>query len=261
MTPAGSAPTERSPARAALFLPHPCPCGAAQEPVCASCRAALAPPAGAVLASPSPRPAGLPFTAAAAVYAGPVRRLIVAYKERRRRDLTPILAGALARAVLAVLGLRAGPRAAGAVLLVPVPASRAALHQRGIDHMADLARQCTRQLSAGRGVPGLVFSWVPMLRVARRVADQAGLAAAQRGANVAGSMRVRGRRGRYGAVLPRAPSVVLLDDVMTTGATLAEAARALAAAGVPTSGAAVIATAVRRERTGPPPLSRRAFRG
>jgi predicted amidophosphoribosyltransferase len=75
---------------------------------------------------------------------------------------------------------------------------------------------------------------------ARRVADQAGLGAPDRMANLAGALRV----GRPAGVAGR--RVVLVDDVVTTGVTLAEAARALRAAGAEVPAAAVIAATARR---------------
>jgi predicted amidophosphoribosyltransferase len=76
----------------------------------------------------------------------------------------------------------------------------------------------------------------------RRVADQAGLTAADRATNLSGALRVRQDL--------RGLRVVVVDDVITTGATLAEAARALRAAGAEVPAAAVIA-ATERHAGGP----------
>jgi len=73
----------------------------------------------------------------------------------------------------------------------------------------------------------------------RGVQDQAGLGAAARSANLDGALRVR-RRHR---ALPAGAVAVLVDDVVTTGSTLTEAARALEAAGVVLLGAATVAAA------------------
>ncbi|WP_165495110.1 ComF family protein [Actinomadura roseirufa] len=89
---------------------------------------------------------------------------------------------------------------------------------------------------------GIDVSAVTGLRQRRRVADQAALTMAQRAANLAGALeavpeRVRDRR------------VVLADDVITTGASLAEAARALRSAGAEVVAAATVAaTPLRRSR-------------
>ena len=76
-----------------------------------------------------------------------------------------------------------------------------------------------------------------LLVPARAVADQAGLSTRDRAANLAGALRATGVPGR---------PVIVVDDVMTTGATLVEAARALAAHGHPVAGAAVVAATRRR---------------
>ncbi|HET8970833.1 MAG TPA: phosphoribosyltransferase family protein, partial [Candidatus Nanopelagicales bacterium] len=76
------------------------------------------------------------------------------------------------------------------------------------------------------------------LRSAGRRADQTGLDAAGRAANLRAAMRWSGR-------VPAGP-VVLVDDIVTTGATLAEAARAVRVAGGTVLGAAVVAATARR---------------
>jgi predicted amidophosphoribosyltransferase len=75
-----------------------------------------------------------------------------------------------------------------------------------------------------------------LLRAVRRVEDQAGLGAAARQVNLRDTMRAR----------PHPGPVVLVDDVVTTGATTREAQRALEASGVEVVGIAVIAATQRR---------------
>ena len=75
---------------------------------------------------------------------------------------------------------------------------------------------------------------------ARRVADQSGLDAAGRSANLAGALRAS-------SDLSGVP-VVVVDDVVTTGATLVEAARALRDAGALVRGAAVVAATQRNQK-------------
>jgi len=169
--------------------------------------------------------------AAAAVYEGSVRRVLVTYKERGVLRLAGPLGAAVARSVRALQLAEAGETR---TVLVPVPSSRTAVRARGHDPTARLAAAAARQLGPGA-------SWGRALRQVRRVRDQAGLGAAARAANLAGALVADGRR------LPAAGRrVVLVDDVLTTGATLAEAARALRTAGFDVLGAAVVAATTRR---------------
>jgi predicted amidophosphoribosyltransferase len=237
-----------------LVLPRPCPCGARSSgPVCSPCGRLLSDGAQARVVSPYPTPPGLPKCATALAYSGNVRRLLIAYKERGRRDLAPFLASAVWQALLALPDLRAGVGWQGRrLLLIPVPASRAALRARGVDHVAVLLRALLRQLppQSRRHV-----SWGQLLEPTRRVADQAGLNAADRRVNLAGSLRIRsggGYRATRGS-----PLVVIIDDVLTTGATIAEAARALRAGGVRPNGAAVIASVITHSPLPRLPLSTR----
>lgn len=206
--------------------------------------------------------AGVPRTFAVAHYEDPVRTMLIAYKERGRSDLRPVLGRALACALAEVLAGVPAPAsgrapAGGPALLVPVPSTRSSVRRRGADTTADLARAAARVL---REEAGLDVRAVPALRHVRRVADQAGLVYAERAANLAGALAVR-RRGsrrlapaasppdaasepaarsgpRYGG-----PPVLLVDDIATSGASLAEAARALRSQGVTVAGAGVVAAA------------------
>lgn len=222
-----------------LVLPQPCAgCGSASGLLCPACEPRLAAPAR--LSLPSPTPAGLPPTWSVAPYAGPVRQLVVAHKERGLSALTRPLGAALARAVsAAATSAGAGPP----VVLVPVPSSRAAIRRRGRDPTLDLTQAATgtpprRRRDIGRRLRGTRYaSCLQALEHTRRVADQAGLTAADRTANLTGALRAR--------LDLQGVQVIVVDDVITTGATLAEAARALRAAGAEVPAAAVIAATQR----------------
>ncbi|MGL4743631.1 MAG: ComF family protein [Dermatophilaceae bacterium] len=160
------------------------------------------------------------------------------HKDGGRRDLRPVLAAPLAAAV--VLALTRDPMLRHAragnepVWVVPVPASARARYRRGDDPVLDLVRAAVRVAGCQPGV-----DTAAVLHHLRRVADQAGLGRTARAANLAGALAVRPRARRLvaGAVC------LVADDVVTTGATLAEATRALRAAGARhVVGAAAVAT-------------------
>jgi predicted amidophosphoribosyltransferase len=209
---------------------RPQPSGA---PLCQGCDDLLADggPWRALAAVP-----GTPRTHAVARYEDPVRTMLIAYKERGRRDLRRVLGRALARAVAATVEGAGGP-VWSPYALVPMPSRRKAVRERGEDTTARLAGAAARAL---RDV-GLPVRSASVLCHARAVVDQAGLSRAQRQANLSGALRAR--RGAVAAAAGNARGVVLVDDISTSGASLAEAARALRAAGVPVLGAATIAAA------------------
>ena len=151
---------------------------------------------------------------AAPTYEQTVRRVILAYKENDRTDARTPLARALAAA------LDEGRSATGVSTLVAVPSSRAGLRRRGYDPVSDLlARAGQRSLR--------------VLAPARVAATQKSLAVAERHSNRLGSLRAT--RSLDGT------RMLLVDDVLTTGATLDEAARAVRAAGGEVHGAVVLA--------------------
>ncbi|HEY0401273.1 MAG TPA: ComF family protein [Blastococcus sp.] len=221
-------------ALADLVLPRTCSgCGVPGAVLCRRCAELLARPRAA---APRRFPWGFPPTAAAGAYSGPVRPAVNAFKERGRTELARPLGTALALAVAAVVS--AVPGARGPVLLVPVPSSRAALRSRGRDHVRELTVRAVAELQAA----GMPAAEARLLRRQGRARDSAGLSAAARRANLAGTFRWT-TAPTSGALL------VLVDDVVTSGATLTEAAAALAAGtrpGDPPVLAAVVAATPRR---------------
>ncbi|MGP3946201.1 ComF family protein [Streptomyces sp. 6N106] len=246
-----------------LVLPADCAgCGRPGGALCERCRGALR-GSGARRVEPSPVPPGLPVVHAAVDYVDEARAVLLAHKERGALRLARPLGEALAGAVQAacpgsgpgpgpgvgsrrragaeldrVFGARPGygsgarPRG-GPLLLVPVPSARRAVGARGHDPARRIALAAAGVLRGG-GRPARVPA---VLRQRRRVSDQSGLDARQRRANVTGALGAVPGSGRLLAAGP----VVLVDDLMTTGASLAEAARAVTAAGGLVIGAAVVA--------------------
>lgn len=201
-------------------------------PLCASCVALLRGPA--YDAPVSPRPPGLPAVLAVASYDGPVREAVVAFKDHGRWSLRTHLGDALARSVAAALLLAPDQRRA---VLVPAPGSPGSARERDGDHVRELAGRAAQVLRR----EGVRVSVVPALTSVRRRRDQVGLDRAGRAANLAASMAPT----TAALSLARGIPVVLVDDVVTTGATLGEAARALRACGVEPVAAAVVAATTR----------------
>lgn len=151
-----------------------------------------------------------PGIVAAGIYDSALRSALLAYKERGRRDLARPLARLLAAAASEFPG----------AALVPVPSDPRVAAARGGDHVLRLARL------TGRPV-------VRALRLRGGVLDSAGLSPEQRRRNLAGAF--------VATPGPAASKVVLVDDIVTTAATLSEARLALADAGWDVTGAAAVA--------------------
>jgi predicted amidophosphoribosyltransferase len=119
-----------------------------------------------------------------------------------------------------------------------MPSRPTAIRKRGGDPMRRIAGAAVEQLTAA----SVGVELLPVLRTSRGVEDQAGLASAARIANLSGALVVP---ARFERLLMGRPALIV-DDVVTTGASLAEAARALNAGGAQVLGAAVIAATTRR---------------
>lgn len=232
-------------------------CGRAGRLLCPGCRSTL--PASAHQAWPSPAPPGLAPPFAAAAYDGTVKQLVLGLKERRLLSLAGPLADLLALAVVEALRpyaagrlLRELPVVPVPVVLVPVPSRPSSVRSRGLDSTATVTARAARRLRR----LGLGVHHARLLRTRPGVVDQAGLDAAARAANLAGSMTCPspGLR-RLARRVPHA-LVVVCDDVLTTGSTAREAQRALTAVGLEVIAVAAVAATQRRGRSSTHDLSR-----
>lgn len=179
-------------------------CGDPAPGLCRDCRAGLGQPQQTRLSDGTPVHVGAP-------YRGLVREALLALKEQGYRDLADPLGAVLAGAVA-----RAGP-----ATIVPVPGRRR--RRRGYDPVRLITRAAARQLGTPRPAHALIAYPYPELK---------GRSRAERLAAVPGAFQVRMR--------PSGP-VVVVDDVLTTGATLAEVVRTCRAAGIQVVACSVVA--------------------
>ncbi|MFD6164855.1 ComF family protein [Oerskovia sp. NPDC060287] len=232
-----------------LVVPIECPgCGARDLVLCPGC-------AGLLDAAPTRRERDAPRLDrldgrpplpvwACASYTGPLRDVVVAWKDKGRVDLAGVLDSAARRAgvtlapqVRSAVGrgetrTRAGS-GRGPVLVVPAPSTGAARRARGREPVLSLARA----LAQGLGEAGLEA--VPAALLAQRGRDQVGRGSRGRGERLA-TVRATPRGVRSSPSLVGA-TCLLVDDVLTTGATLAACERALEGLGARVLGAVVLA--------------------
>jgi len=220
-------------ATADLLFQGACPgCGLPGHGICALCRRAV------MSGSVGPRErVGIDVPLwSAGDYTEPLPRVISGAKDHHTGDVIDLLGVRLA---FAVAGLADAARPAGPGVLVPFPSSAATVRERGLDVTFALARSAARRL----GRVGLVVTVRPLLTHARAVRDQGRLSSEERYRNLAGSLRARDREA--------AGWIILVDDVVTTGASLREGIRALRSAGITPAGAATIGATILRHDVRP----------
>jgi ComF family protein len=193
------------------------------DPVCAQCGAPFAVDQGegATCAACVAEPPSFDRARAAVVYGEASHKLIVAFKHSDRTELAPLLAGWLARAGAAI-------DFSGA-LIVPCPLHPRRLLHRRYNQAAMLALALGKEKTAEVAVDALIRT--------KATPSQQGLTAEARRRNVAGAFAIR---ESWEKRLEGRP-IVLIDDVLTTGATLSACARALKRSGAARVDALVLA--------------------
>jgi predicted amidophosphoribosyltransferase len=227
-------------ALADLVLPAECAgCRSAHVPLrqgaCVACAAALSALRPRVV-RPDSAPPGLPACVAAGEYAGPLREALLAYKERGRVSLAAPLGALLAESVATAAGGVRRP-----VLLVPVPSTPAAIQARHGDHVRRLADRAAKTLRRA-GWPTAVAQPVRALPKP----DATHLDSAQRAIAAAAAFRLRQARLARTARAAVGRAVVVVDDIVTTGSTLAALTAILVRAEIPVEAAALIAATRKR---------------
>lgn len=197
----------------AVLMPTECAgCRAVDRALCSACRHGLSPQVHEAKREGASVWCGLD-------YSGVVRHVIGSYKDGGRTDAAGALATPLRLAVAAALGA-APPASAAGVHLVVVPSSTAAWRTRGFHPVELILKRA-----------GLASTTA--LRTVAPVADQVGLGREERAANRRGSLRaIRALDGF---------TCIVVDDILTTGATVLEARRAVMDAGGHVVGMAVLA--------------------
>jgi predicted amidophosphoribosyltransferase len=213
-------------------------CAVPGRSLCRDCDDDL--PVRGIPVRPTPCPDGLAACFAGGEYDGPLRAMILAHKEHGTFSLAPHLGRVLAASAQVALDPNV------LTVLVPVPSRAGVVRARGHDPVLRMARAAARQLRGS----GHRICVDEVLEQRGEVHDQAGLSAGERAANLRGSMAVRAT-ARAALARSRKPvSLLLCDDVLTTGATAREAQRALEESGLRVRAVATVAAT--RKRVIPP---------
>lgn len=229
---------------AALVWPTQCvSCGAPDRDLCGACRARL--PSETNSPSQRVRVPGGPSAGVAGSYGGLLRALLLGYKHGGLTRLERVLGEQLRAPLLAAMSGASAGRG-HQPLIVTVPSRASAVRSRGFRHTDRLVRAALRGVAAREGIaPPTVLRGA--LRAQRGRTSQVGLDARARHHNAG---RIAVARNRVAQL--RGREIVLVDDIITTGATVLGAIRALEAVGGRV--VAVVALCATERRDGADPL-------
>lgn len=210
-------------------------CGAPDRELCALCEAALRATIG------RQRRVAAPLRTevwAYGPYEGAVRRLIVKYKHGGAIRFAPLLGALLTGPLAAALG-----SGSGSTLIVAAPSRTERVQSRGYRHLDLLVKHSLRQLARRGDSRGQRARFLPgALQAIPGRSGQLGLSAAER---ISNARLVRVPRRMHSRL--QGSEVVLVDDVMTTGATLNAAIQALAAVGARVVAVAIVNNTQRKD--------------
>lgn len=236
-----------------LVMPAECAvCGMEDQALCTDCAAAIRRQTSVPFRAESTADAlvgvsgeaHLPVVAAGN-YRDALSTAILAFKNHGRTELAPVLSRCLARGIDTALAQASYSIAGGGpVLLVPIPSTSTGWRRRGYDPVALLLRTTVRE---GRLPAGAMVAPVLGIRARPpwRRRHQKGLGRSARRRNVRNTMKIRGRGASRFPLQAKPDRVlaVLVDDVLTTGSTLREAAKTLQKSGLHVVAAVVLAAA------------------
>jgi ComF family protein len=196
-----------------LVYPKKCPgCHIPSISICVNCKTLWQNPPVTIVLNQNKVP-----VISVAQYRNEVRAVLLAYKENGELESEKVLTEALLRARLEIAR-------DSICTLVPIPSNPKSIRRRGRDFMMELCTQVSIQ--SGDKV-------LPILRVNRNVDDQSKLNEKQRSQNLIGAFGCISKNLHLAVTSP----IILVDDLLTTGATLREAVRALGHHGISPIGA------------------------
>lgn len=166
-------------------------------------------------------------------YEGVHRQVVISVKERGRRDAIPIVGRSFAKALLQLYCWSELPDSEKLVL-IPLPSRRRSARKRGGDPVLGYAENCSKIIGAQVLNTLITSSWVR---------DSAGLNLRERMQNLEGAISVIHEKNLYQEISACSTTVVILDDVLTTGVTARESVKVLGEQGIRVDLCLVVAAA------------------